>query len=397
MKAVKLGLILTIAALMTLGLGSAAFAFHGGGVAHCDGCHTMHNSDNGAAVVPGQPIGDSGNSQLLVGSDPSSACLTCHLGIYKAMSTDGSAYTPGGDFFWVTIDTPGPRGGTNAMANKGHNTIAADFGIAIDDTLATGPSNGTVEYFAADLGCNSCHDPHGKIANNANPLPISGSGSYGSHDSTAPAGAQLGNFRILGGVGYDGGEGVTGISFTNPAPVAEAYHGVFGQWPAETDINHVDYGSGMSEWCANCHSGFTADGSAAHRHPASNNAHLNGFGTAYNQYRSTGDISPTNTVADSYDRLVPFERGITDPQAVALDSSSTVGPDNNSNVMCLTCHRAHASPWNDSLRWDPQEELLADQPAGGEAYAVHLYYGEDITTRYDEFQRSLCNKCHLQD
>lgn len=80
-----------------------------------------------------------------------------------------------------------------------------------------------------------------------------------------------------------------------------------------------------------------------------------------------------------------------------MDSSSTVGPDNNSNVMCLTCHRAHASPWNDSLRWDPQEELLADQPAGGEAYAVHLYYGEDITTRYDEFQRSLCNKCHLQD
>jgi len=406
MKSVKLALILTIAALMTLGLGSAAFAFHAGGVAHCDGCHTMHNSEGGEPINPAYTVGDTGNSLLLVGSDPSSACLTCHSGIYRALS-DGSTtapntYTPGGDFYWVTVDTlADSRGGITGAAQHGHNTIAADFGIAVDDTIVYGPSDGTVQYPAAELGCNSCHDPHGKIANNANPAPIAASGSYGSHDSAAPAGAILGNYRILGGVGYDGGGlfggGVTGISFTNPTPVAEAYHGSRGQWPAETNANHVDYGSGMSEWCANCHSGFTADGSAAHRHPASNDAHLNGFGSAYNQYRATGDVSPTNTSADSYDRLVPFERGITDPFDPALDSASTVGPDTNSNVMCLTCHRAHATGWADSLRWDPGEELIAHSAALSEPYGVHLYYGADIATEYNEFQRSLCNKCHLQD
>jgi hypothetical protein len=25
------------------------------------------------------------------------------------------------------------------------------------------------------------------------------------------------------------------------------------------------------------------------------------------------------------------------------------------------------------------------------------YYGRDITTEYGEFQRSLCNKCHVKD
>jgi hypothetical protein len=406
MKAVKVVLILAVAALMTLGFGSAAFALHSGGVGHCDACHTMHNSQGNAPINPAFSIGDAGNSQLLVGSDPSSACLTCHVRIYRSLSdgstTAANTYTPGGDFYWVTVDTPAnDRGGITGAAQHGHSVIAADFGIAMDDTVTTGPSDGTVNYPANQLGCNSCHDPHGKIANNANPLPIAASGSYGSHDSAAPAGAMLGNYRLLGGIGYDGGGlyggGVIGISFTEPPPVAEAYHGSRGQWPAETDTNHVDYGSGMSEWCANCHSGFTADGATAHRHPASDDAHLNGHASAYNQYRATGDVSPTYTSADSYDRLVPFERGLTDPFAITLDSSSTVGPDSNSNVMCLTCHRAHATGWADALRWDPGEELIAHSAALGEAYGVHLYYGDDISTRYNEFQRSLCNRCHLQD
>ena len=32
---------------------SPAMAFHSGGVAHCDGCHTMHNSVDGQQVVAG--------------------------------------------------------------------------------------------------------------------------------------------------------------------------------------------------------------------------------------------------------------------------------------------------------------------------------------------------------
>ena len=52
-------------AILVLATAGTSFAFHGGGVAHCDGCHTMHGSaDN--------PFGGAENSSLLQGSDASS-------------------------------------------------------------------------------------------------------------------------------------------------------------------------------------------------------------------------------------------------------------------------------------------------------------------------------------
>ncbi|RKZ16114.1 cytochrome C, partial [bacterium] len=35
-----------------------AAAFHDGGVAHCNGCHTMHNSQDGTLVDPDSPNGN---------------------------------------------------------------------------------------------------------------------------------------------------------------------------------------------------------------------------------------------------------------------------------------------------------------------------------------------------
>ena len=47
---------LKITLFLALGLGaSTALAFHDGGVAECAGCHTMHNSQDGALVRPTTP------------------------------------------------------------------------------------------------------------------------------------------------------------------------------------------------------------------------------------------------------------------------------------------------------------------------------------------------------
>jgi len=59
-----------------------ALAFHDGGVAHCNGCHTMHNSEQGALVDPDSP---NGNPWLLRDGTPSDTCLGCHAG-------DGGGY-----------------------------------------------------------------------------------------------------------------------------------------------------------------------------------------------------------------------------------------------------------------------------------------------------------------
>ena len=92
------------AALVTFGIGGTALAFHDGGVATCDGCHTMHNSVDGAANGNGGSVGTGVSTWLTLGSDPSSTCLNCHngTGSYHMNSTDGSAATPGGDFYCLT-------------------------------------------------------------------------------------------------------------------------------------------------------------------------------------------------------------------------------------------------------------------------------------------------------
>ncbi|MBS1150879.1 MAG: omcS [Myxococcaceae bacterium] len=132
----------TIAALSAFAIN--AYAFHSGGVAECEGCHTMHNSFENKpmeAEAVGRAIGPAlGLAQfqagpyLLKGSDPSSACLNCHNAKDTApssyhISTDSSMLapgvppvemTPGGDFAWLkkTYDMT-VRGTTTPAGNDG--------------------------------------------------------------------------------------------------------------------------------------------------------------------------------------------------------------------------------------------------------------------------------------
>src|SRR5512136_846303 len=111
MKAAK---ILAAAAMFSLATAGSALAFHSGGVAECEGCHSMHNSFEGSANVTGMTQYQSGPF-LLKANDQSGSCLNCH----QAADTAGSSYhistanvtpydstnavetTPGGDFAWL--------------------------------------------------------------------------------------------------------------------------------------------------------------------------------------------------------------------------------------------------------------------------------------------------------
>lgn len=369
-----------LAATLTLGLGAPAQAFHGGGVAHCDGCHSMHNS-------PENPVTGTPNNQLLKGSDASSTCLNCHAGggsarSYHIFSTDASVWSPGGDFFWLTQSYTNSNWSgsvTSDPDNMGHNIVAVDFGLTADGTNTTAPGG---QFPASALGCNSCHDPHGQVAGGTSggQLPISVSGSYGD----APhAGTIAGNYRLLGDTGY---------GMASDAPVAVTSQ--FG----ESDATHPAYGEGMSEWCATCHGAYIND---THKHPSGNGEFLNGHASNYNSYVATGDF--TGTGADSYTALVPFERQEIDKSVLKTAVTSTQGPDSSDNVMCLTCHRAHASAFNNATRWDMEHELLAEGwPTAANLAAMGAlpnsdYYGRDIAADFGEYQRSLCNKCHVKD
>jgi hypothetical protein len=397
MKPVKMLLVVTAAALITLGLGGYALAFHDGGVAHCDGCHTMHNSENGESIIQGGTVGTAGD-HLTIGATPSSTCLSCHARLtasYGVLGADTNVkLTPGGDFLWVTKTYVYSSHGThtNEGDNHGHNVIAPDYGLNEDMVNVPGTAPGG-SYPVSNLHCSSCHDPHGKKINKTGPIEVSG--SYGA-DPTAQV---TGNFRLLGDVGYSPGTGT--VTFTKSPPIATTAG--FGDYRdfGEGDGIHTDYGVGMSEWCSNCHTQFLAGGPGQHKHPAGDSATLAGLADNYNEYISTGVTNPSNK-PNAYLALVPFERQISDP--TVLDPNSTVGPETSANVMCLTCHRAHASAFPNAGRWDFETEFPAvdshpkdsDQGAfpGAE---LASYYKRDMVALFGASQRSFCNKCHMQD
>ncbi|MBI4794066.1 MAG: hypothetical protein HY789_15320, partial [Deltaproteobacteria bacterium] len=162
---------------------------------------------------------------------------------------------------------------------------------------------------------------------------------------------------------------------------------------------------GMSDWCLSCHSAFADN---ANMHPTNVAVPM----ATYNGYVKTGDF--TGAVTTAYDELVPFERGIADGSLLPDVSAAayTVGvEDGNDVVMCLTCHRAHGSAFENGLRWDPTTELIAESgilttdvrgiaptlmAAGAKPYYANGA-AVDIVTKYGEHQRSLCNKCHAKD
>ena len=137
MKAVRLSTLLVATAALALGFSGSALAFHSGGVAECVGCHSMHNP---------YPAG----SNLLIGKDQSSTCLSCHQ---RAGDTGPSSYhistpeselvagvspiqrTPGGDFGWLhkTYTWAGRGGATETEEGHthGHNIVATSGALTV--------------------------------------------------------------------------------------------------------------------------------------------------------------------------------------------------------------------------------------------------------------------------
>jgi hypothetical protein len=354
MSARKTLLALSIGALFLAGM--SAMAFHDGGVAHCNGCHTMHNSPDNPADTP------AGNSYLLLQSNSTDTCVRCHDTSYgntwgASVAAPGNIYG-GGQFVFLLEDNlndghGGGDPGEEILGHQaGHNVISLDKGTAIDPVNATSPGGA---YLSAFMHCTSCHDPHG----------------------------QGGHFRILYGNDYPESLAM-GYSFiyTAPAPTAVGMPSFFG--PGESNSNHTAYQAGMSQWCGNCHGDYhnTAYPTTL-KHPSG--ASLGATIAAnYNIYEGSGTY--TGDGSDAYLVAVPFEDALSTPSYVGAASGTSV-------VMCTSCHRAHASSGPNSGRWDFNITEYIEEGVESGSYAIPNPYAATS----GDLQRSLCNKCHLQD
>jgi predicted CXXCH cytochrome family protein len=93
------------------------------------------------------------------------------------------------------------------------------------------------------------------------------------------------------------------------------------------------YISGMNEFCGACHEKFTAHlGSGGNRGWVRHPVGITLAGARHADYRCWSMLE---------DRITRVETPSGDP-------GNTV----DARVFCLTCHRAHASPFKDALRWD---------------------------------------------
>jgi len=426
-----------LVAVSAAALATGAYAFHDGGVAECTGCHSMHS-----AASP---------MYLLVGSDTSSTCLSCHenpaagsyhistpAAYFTANPLDGPLNkTPGGDFGWLRLDRTATASYGRVLnfygEDQGHNIIAADYGYVVDSGNPTAPG-GTMP--SGLLKCTSCHDKHGQgriVGDPTNPTiqtpvvggtydPIFGSGSYGT-EYPAP-GEAVGTYRLLPGSYYTAWDSVN-FPGVPVAIVPSSYNR--SEAPTTT---RTSYGfsptdaSGFTSWghwCATCHPDMHTDTMGGLVHRVDDNL-PSGIVTNYNNYVMTGDLTGVFPRGGPFTSLVPFASNTKDMTALAAlaltDDSDLSGPDVTSHILCLTCHRAHASAWEYSLRWNGGSEFLTLGGAGNPVYPgvdtyptnagqfnngyteeqmTDGYYGRAANREFSAHQRSLCNKCHVKD
>jgi len=333
--------------LIAVGYGSVVQAFHDGGVGSCNGCHVMHNSEDGIPVVPGQA-----GEWLLRAETPSDLCLSCHANNFGAVFGPDPLNPPpelgGGNFTFLLEDNlnDGPDGAIDPIGGDaaGHNINAPSYGISADGVQVTSPGG---NYPSRDLGCTSCHDPHGS-----------------------------GQFRMLRSAGS---ADPLGPAFLYDAPAAEGLDVT--QVVSESDAAHTAYHSGMSRWCGNCHAAYLIrhnQAQSAFSHTVDRGMGANAA-NQYNIYNGTDD--PEGGVpATAYLAAVPFE----DPSQT---TTSTQGPAQNSRFHCLSCHRAHATSAPHAGRWDFNVDLLMEDGAISGSYPIPDPYQSPN-------QEPLCHKCH---
>ena len=332
---------------------------------YCSNCHTMHASQNGTSAGAGNPINYGEESSLPSPYLTKADCIGCHS------STDsetikyigGAAGSPetskvpivynsveptnplaGGNFYWMTesgVDK-------SIRDTKGHNIWGI---IGEDDSLPYNPGGPIRTCTLSTCHISLALDPEDTD-------PIGGqhkNGCQGCHTHVSHH-TDDGCYRFL----YNHSNIILDYAVKgyedpdwehDPSPtVHNEYKGV-----EEAEVL-TDGGNDISSFCGGCHTYFLEHGYSSgtghgmgssspwRRHPSNVVIPNSGEYAHYNNDINEGEYNP----------LAPVAR-----PTVLTSPSNTVTPGEDM-VMCLSCHRAHASPYPDMLRWD-----YTDMIAGG--------------------------------
>jgi hypothetical protein len=345
----------------------------------CADCHTMHNSQDGASVVEGGPL------RALTKGD----CIGCHTGTntqghnipyvddktgtpsYGDFGIDGDTLA-GGSFYWMR------SGGAGAADAFGHNVLGIKSSDAAITPVNTPPgfalafnANGQIgsAWSSNQLTCAGtygCHGDHGAVGDEDDFHAISGA-HHADDVPLDPSDANPGlSFRFLKGI--DGKEDPE-WEFTPTTTAHNQYKGI-----DRTDDNAADT-STISYLCAECHGMFHsgagtdgADGDGAFgspwlRHPTDFDIG-HATGTEYASY--PGDFGAS---VGEYSIVAPVASA--NVSAVLSSVAVTKPGDDTAIVTCISCHRAHGTPYADLLRWDYANCNVGDTGDDCGCFACH--------------------------
>jgi hypothetical protein len=340
---------------------------------NCSDCHTMHNSEQGLPVGVSARQFDNPSpvpNQALLRMD----CISCHAqgGGERIVIMPGGSLVPqvyhtdpvgdlaGGNFAYISgtkagVAEPGSR--------KGHDVI--DLGLP-DDIFINPPGfqhNDFPTRFRTEnftcAGVNGCHGwRNQKVANELGILvPRTGlaaiSGAHHANEDGAlrQADTVAASYRFLQGLfGLENPD--PNYRWQNVSPESHnEYYGVSGPLGIQT----------RWEDCFSCHVGST-EATAVSYITTPNNS-ISGFcATCHSDFHSIPGTGTSTFLRHPSDFIIP-DRGeyaeyttyeLTAPVARPLvdDSPSSSVQPGKDLVMCLSCHMAHASPYDGMLRFD---------------------------------------------
>ena len=344
----------------------------------CSNCHTMHNSQNGAAMAT---YGADGRLWKGAGPFPTTVrgnCLGCHgIGTSKIVNiggsdipqvyhTDGSGDLSGGNFAYLL----GTKG-SGASDRKGHNVYELNNGpdALFNNAVIPGgfKGSGHQSMIINNLTCSGREGCHGMRQYGTAPqnlYAVKGTHHQNADGKLDVADQIYNSYRFLTNVkglentvdkwqNKDANSHNEYFGATTP-PLYSYSGGCVNSCHGALGLRSVN--GTMSGFCATCHGNFHT---------------LSG-----GYYGNNAGIGPTNKS--------PFQRHPTD---VALPITGeyaghtvfsaetpiarTVIPDapasNTANavVMCLSCHAAHASNYPSILRWDYTTMVAKGGGTGG--------------------------------
>ncbi|NTV13380.1 MAG: hypothetical protein HGA96_05545 [Desulfobulbaceae bacterium] len=354
-------------------------------VGPCANCHTMHNSQNNSAqvVVRETNVGTAAGwnvagTDITGGAAPTEVgqgrllkfdCVSCHTN-----TGPSTTVSSGGNIIPIVYNTGGyPNSGTTAttpLAGGNFNMVAtnAAYGHNVrgispkDGQLSTAPGQAS--------GCGtSCHDDL-TLTDGGTQEPsveYAFNGCKGCHNQVGHHKVVDTSYRYLGGHGAPGMTILPGDDGTNSfkdtdweQTKSDTDHNIY----KAGDVTNINDKTTIGAFCAGCHGHFHALGNnnfplTSQRNGGDANTEAGGgLITANSTPISPWTRHPSNVripLGDPAGEYAALDGALYNPD-VPVAQMPGAGDynviDYGDQVTCVSCHRAHASNFADSLRWD---------------------------------------------